>query len=288
MNNNLTIVAVDTACHTLTKLAIDQAVKISGSTKVLVFSDQDIYTGATWIKTGPVDMVEYSRIIFKDLHKYITTDHYMIVQYDGMPTDAKFWDDAYLEYDYIGATWPWLPEDQNVGNGGFSIRSRKLAEACTDLEFSPTAMAANRFDRSAEDVHICQYYRSILNQRGIKFAPSALANKFSAENPGGKYNTYGFHGTLCLPYYLSDEHMSTYIDNLTVKMLANDKQVYILFGLCAAKRYEHVEQMMAKGSELTTSFKYNVLSQFDRDRARYRDYFPNLVRGYLEDLFVKY
>jgi hypothetical protein len=111
-----------------------------------------------------------------------------------------------------------------------------------------------------------------------------LANKFSAENPGGKYDTYGFHGTLCLPYYLSDEHMSAYIDNLTVKMLANDIQVLILFGLCAAKRYEHVEQMMAKGSELTTSFKYNVLSQFDRDRG----FFPNLFRDYLEYLFVNY
>jgi len=281
MKNNLTIVAVDTAYHTLTKLAIDQAVKITGATKVLVISDQDIYPGATWIKTDPIDHVDYNRIVFNNLHKYITTDHYMIVQYDGMPTDSTFWNDDYLDYDYIGAIWPWLPEGQNVGNGGFSIRSRKLAEACANLEFSPASMTADRF---AEDVNICRHYRSILDQQSIKFAPSTLANKFSAEMPGGKYDTYGFHGTLCLPYYLTDKHMSTYIDLLTVKMLDSNSQVRILFGLCAAERYEHVEQMMDKGCELIDTFKDVILLQFDRDRQ----YFPNLVKTDLKDLFVNY
>lgn len=281
MQHNLTIVAVDTAYHTLTKLAIDQAVKITGATNVLVISDQDIYPGATWIKTGPIDHVEYNRIVFNDLHKYVTTDHYMIVQYDGMPTDSTFWDNDYLKYDYIGAIWPWLPNGQNVGNGGFSIRSRKLAEACANLEFSPAAMTADRF---AEDVHICRFYRSALEQQGIQFATSELANKFSVEMPGGKYDTYGFHGTLCLPYYLSDAHMSTYIDNLTVNMLSSDSQVRILFGLCAAERYEHVEQMMDKGCELSNTFKDAMLLQLDRDRQ----YFPNLVKEDLENLFVNY
>jgi hypothetical protein len=102
--------------------------------------------------------------------------------------------------------------------------------------------------------------------------------------PGGKYDTYGFHGTLCLPYYLSDAHMSIYIDNLTVNMLSNDSQVRILFGLCAAERYEHVEQMMDKGCELSETFKDAMLLQLDRDRQ----YFPNLVKEDLENLFVNY
>jgi len=279
--NNLTIVAVTTAQHALTGRAIEQAVQVTGASNVLVLSDQDIYPGAKWIPIEPITMQEYNKIVFNGLDEYIETDYYMIVQYDGMPTDAEFWDDDFLKYDYIGAVWPWLPDGQNVGNGGFSIRSRKLALACRDLEFAPEALAQDRY---AEDVNICRYYRSQLESQGIVFAPSDLARKFSAELPGGKFDTYGFHGTLCLPYYLSDSHMSFYIANMTEQMLQSPAQSRILLGLVAAQRYDHVEQMMDRGVELITDFKDRVIEQLTKES----NYFPTLTVEDLSDLLSNY
>ena len=37
--------------------------------------------------------------------------------------------------DYIGAPWPHFRDGHNVGNGGFSLRSRRLLEACRELPF---------------------------------------------------------------------------------------------------------------------------------------------------------
>jgi hypothetical protein len=281
MSKKLTIVAVAAAQHKLTSRAVDQAVKVTGANNVLVLSDQDLYPGATWVKTEAITQQQYNKIVFNELAEHITTDHFMIVQYDGMPVDTTHWDEDYLNCDYIGAVWPWLPEGMNVGNGGFSIRSRKLAEACKDLEFGPAAMIDDQY---AEDVNICRYYRQELEARSITFAASNLARKFSAEIPGGRFATYGFHGTLCLPYYLDDDHMSFYIDNMTEQMLTSASQSRILLGLIAAERFDHVEQMMDKGSELVTDFKDLVARQADTERH----YFPNLDSVYIEEMFVNY
>ena len=42
------------------------------------------------------------------------------------------WDPKFLNYDYIGALWPHYKENQ-VGNGGFSLRSKKLLESSRKL-----------------------------------------------------------------------------------------------------------------------------------------------------------
>lgn len=278
MQKNLTIVAVDTAYPELTRAAVNQAVQVTGSEKVLILSNQDICPGSRWIKIDPIDHKEYNRIVFNDLVEYVDTEHFMIVQYDGMPIDRELWDNRYLDYDYIGAPWPWHPEGRNVGNGGFSIRSRRLTEVCKDLEFNPPGSSV------AEDEHICHVYRNELDSQGIKFAPTQLARKFSAEIPGGRFDTYGFHGTLCLPYYLSDAHMELYINNMTERQFTSDAQVRILFGLYQAERWDLMELMMDRGVELIPDFKQKLIDQLPKDRV----YFPDLTVEDLENVLVNY
>ena len=54
------------------------------------------------------------------------------MQPDGFVTKEGAWSDENYKYDYIGAPWdlsfdfPGLNEDTQVGNGGFSFRSRRL------------------------------------------------------------------------------------------------------------------------------------------------------------------
>jgi hypothetical protein len=283
MQKNLTIVAVDTAYPELTKRAIDQAVKVTGAEKVLVFSDKDFYPGSKWVKIDPIDQVEYSRIVLKDLAPHIETDHYMCIQYDGMPIDSEMWNDDYVNYDYIGAPWPWGAPNRRVGNGGFSVRSRKLATICQDPQIvhNPPGYGDNNY---MEDMHICVMYADYLESQGIRFAPVDLAKQFSAEIPGGRFDTYGFHGTLCLPYYLDDAHMEFYINNMTERQFKSDFQSRIVFGLYGAERWEHLEHMMDRGTELVADFKDRLFEQLPKEA----NYFPNITLEDLDSLLSNY
>lgn len=116
---------------------------------------------------------EYSNLCINELYKHVSTSHLLIFQYDGYVNNWKAWDNTWLKYDYIGAPW-WYNDGCDVGNGGFSLRSRRLMEiVATDphiIEFHP------------EDHQICRTYRSYLESKyGIKFAPKEVAEKFSFE-----------------------------------------------------------------------------------------------------------
>ena len=100
----------------------------------------------------------------------------------------------FMHYDYIGAAWNHYPVgDQRVfqGNGGFSLRSRRL------MEVVATDPAIRR--RHPEDRRICRDYRPHLEQaHGIRFAPEDVARRFSIEGYGQTNRThtteFGFHG----------------------------------------------------------------------------------------------
>lgn len=126
----------------------------------------------------------------KDLYKYVDTDYVLIIQSDGYVKNPTAWMDEWLSYDYIGATW-WYNDKFNVGNGGFSLRSRKLLQIlATDRNIVRT---------HPEDHHICRTYGRYLTKKcGIRFAPDEVAKKFSIEGYKQKDKTYsgqfGFHG----------------------------------------------------------------------------------------------
>ncbi len=129
----------------------------------------------------------YSKFILKELYKYIHTKYVLIVQHDGFVRNPEAWTNEFLDYDYIGATW-WYKDGKNVGNGGFSLRSKKLLELCANLPTNAT---------HPEDHIICRDMRPYLESKGIKFAPESLANQFSFEGynqPGTYTNQFGFHG----------------------------------------------------------------------------------------------
>jgi hypothetical protein len=68
--------------------------------------------------------------------------------------DAARWRDAFLEYDYIGASW--LQFDD--GNGGFSLRTRRLMELCRDPAFVPVHpedLAIGRTNRAWLESQAC-------------------------------------------------------------------------------------------------------------------------------------
>lgn len=113
---------------------------------------------------------EYSKFMIKDLHQWVDTEFAMTIQWDAYILNPEAWTDDFLKYDYIGAPW-WFPE-KNVGNGAFSIRSKKLLEVLRDSpirNFHP------------EDVVIGRLFNKYLQKQGIVYAPEELAHKFSFE-----------------------------------------------------------------------------------------------------------
>lgn len=130
----------------------------------------------------------YSFFILKELYKYIGTDYVLIIQHDGHVKNADAWTDEFLNYDYIGAPW-WYQDGMNVGNGGFSLRSKKLMQFVSALSMPVT---------HPEDHAICRLHRKEIEAAGFKFAPDEVANKFSFEGynqPGTYTNQFGFHGS---------------------------------------------------------------------------------------------
>ncbi len=83
--------------------------------------------------------------MLRDLASHVETSHALCIQWDGYVLRGQAWDPAFLTYDYIGAPWPHFSDGHNVGNGGFSLRSRRLLEACRQLPFD---------GQTAEDVVI--------------------------------------------------------------------------------------------------------------------------------------
>lgn len=182
--------------------------------KVLSSSDHPCVTD----KIDPInDLDDYNIFILNNLVKYIKSDYVMTMQADGYPIHPEGWLDLFLNYDYIGAPWnrivsndgthsviPSGPKGQlqagvgmAVGNGGFSIRSRKLLEEvastnyrCTPLDWPKGEVQGWKF---VEDEYICKYMSDDLKSKGYTFAPVELAQFFSTENDIW-VGQFGFHG----------------------------------------------------------------------------------------------
>lgn len=139
---------------------------------------------------GKKDGFSYSYFCLKELPKYIETDFCLVVQHDGFIINPDMWSDKFMEYDYIGAPWPDNFVNR-VGNGGFSLRSKKFLQACLDI-------FENEDILEHEDLLACVYRYEEFSKRGIKFAPVDLAIEFSIEHivPELKsMKSFGFHGT---------------------------------------------------------------------------------------------
>jgi tetratricopeptide (TPR) repeat protein len=110
----------------------------------------------------------------------------LLVQWDGYVVNPAAWDAAFLDCDYLGAKWFWHRDGMRVGNGGFSLRSRRLLSALRDPRVELV---------DAEDTTIGRTYRPLLErEHGIRFGSETLADKFAFEAayPIGK--PFGFHG----------------------------------------------------------------------------------------------
>ena len=171
-------------------------------------------------------------ICLRLMPRVVETDFNLVVQSDGFAVNAATWDDRFLAHDYIGAPWAaWerLPRYEGqplVGNGGFSLRNRRLYAALRAIEprwdtahwqddprlaephhTVPDHTLPGRPPAIPEDVLICLWYRDVLERsHGIRFCDPDLAMQFSVETITRATRpwlgrSFGFHGARARQHY---------------------------------------------------------------------------------------
>ena len=187
---------------------------LSASSHQIEFAEVKFLTSEPIRPTNPkikveripkLDLRGYSKFIIQDLYRHINTTHCLVIQSDGFVLNPSRWQKDFLKYDYIGAPWPTeltlqpgnhvlKMANNQVGNGGFSLRSKKLLQETAKINFDELA-----FPTSSEDLIICHYLLKEILEAGIKFPTPELAAQFSVESPNASFGqspetSFGFHG----------------------------------------------------------------------------------------------
>lgn len=196
----VTLCAVTSVNVAATVHALEECLAQIDFADCLLFTDWDGPIGHAAIKRIPIQHIPtaqaYSEFLLRNLGDHIATSHCLVVQWDGYVLEAGRWDPAFLEHDYIGASWPQFSDGHDVGNGGFSLRSKRLLEACKSPRFQPA---------HPEDIMIGRTHRAWLEAQGLRFAGLALADRFSAERAGSLQTAFGYHGVWHMPEVLGVE-----------------------------------------------------------------------------------
>ena len=211
-------------------------------------------------KIQPIKSVnEYSLFILRDLHKYFFSDYCLIMQWDGWVINYSAWDMEFLNYDYIGAIWPkeiW-PEKEGfrVGNGGFSLRSKNLCIASSDI----VKIYKFKTEEIIEDQFIAATHRKRLeNEFNIIFAPEDLAHKFSIERGDWNLEPFGFHGLFNFNKIFDDQTLKVVLDKLELRCFSNILSYDLVKNLISEKRFELAKQVLDKRIQSTGLSRKNI------------------------------
>jgi hypothetical protein len=210
---------IDCYNYELSLRAIRRCMQTCHFEKVIFLSDRKFnYLENIQVITIPTIKTkeQYSIFVIKELNNYIDADFVLLVQYDGFIANSDSWITEFQNYDYIGAKWFWYTDGFNVGNGGFSLRSKRLLQALSE-DNVPVSIESLKY---GEDTFICRLYRRFLENRyGIKFAPEAVADKFSYERSDPADSPFGFHGLFNLWRHIKDEELVDFFTVLNPRTL---------------------------------------------------------------------
>ena len=208
--NDVTLVTIETMYHGLAKRAMEETLARLPIKNVLVFSDQDFLPGARHVPIEHGDMFSYCQRLLKGIGEHVETSHIIFQQWDAMVHDGNKWQDYFLLNDYIGATWPWRPHGQNVGNGGFSLRSKKLLDALQAPHLQMNIFGEHGVQ---EDNYISIVWRPELEKLGIEYAPAPVADQFSQELGENGHRAMAHHGLWNIVQFMPRDVIEYFILN---------------------------------------------------------------------------
>jgi Protein of unknown function (DUF5672) len=235
----VTLCCVDTVHHALAAAALRRSSQLMRFAKVVFLTDKPEFADSGWechrIRLSGYE--EFNRFMLKSLAFHIETDFVLVVQFDGFVINPGAWTDEFLNYDYIGAPMPHVRPPYSMGNGGFSLRSRKLLAALQDDRIVLPPNSIN------EDICICASYRSYLEfNHGISFAPLELASRFSYESGAPAPTTFGFHNLSWLAAFYTAKEALFMIDSFQPYLMKN----FQMIALALQYAYRNLDEESAR------------------------------------------
>lgn len=209
----------------------------------ILFTDQPM-PHAQGCKIVPIRTLQsihdYSRFMLRELAPHIDSRFALIIQWDGYVIDPKAWNAQFFDYDYIGAKWPWHQDGMNVGNGGFSLRSKKLLEATSSSAF-------DYLEGVNEDDQICRHHRhALIGQHSIRFAPVSVADQFSYEYAAPDTPTFGFHGLFNMWRHCTDDDMLLTIAALPERTCRTSAYLNLMLQYFDQRKFKPMTSMYLK------------------------------------------
>lgn len=251
--SKVTLLCVETREPDLAHWAIDQCLRGARFAKVVLVTNVDLVknkrSDIEYAQAPPIRSTkDYSDLLLTDIDQYVVGSHVLIIQWDSFITHPNLWRNEFLDYDYIGPVWPHHPETP-VGNGGFSLRSKKLLEIIQQPGF---------VKKHPEDYCICADNRNFLEKRKIKIAPVDIAEQFAVERTLW-HEAFGFHGFFNFGRLLNDAELTAFIKILPENYLSG-LDAYDLISYL-----KHVGRVkIAKEISKKVRFKWKMRKQFVR------------------------
>ncbi len=192
--SQVTLCAVTSVNVRATVRALEACLAQVAFAECLLLTDAAVQPAHPEIRLVPIarlgSSAAYSQFMLSGLVEHIGTTHCLTAQWDGHVLDASKWRPEFLDFDYIGASWPQFNDGHDVGNGGFSLRSRRLMNLCRAADFRPG---------HPEDIAIGRTNRAWLESAGMCFASRQVADLFAAERSASLAATFGYHGVWNMP-----------------------------------------------------------------------------------------
>jgi hypothetical protein len=158
---------------------------------------------------------QYSEFMLRNLHRHVETSHILCIQWDGFVLDPSRWSSDFLDHDFIGAPWPQFKDSHVVGNGGFSLRSLRLMQACAELTYD---------DGEPEDTWICRTVRPELEERyAMRFASPTVAKRFAYERTPATGEEFGFHGVFNMGEVVGARRLGGILKQLEPELVARNE-----------------------------------------------------------------
>lgn len=238
--DQVTLCCIDCVNVPLALQAMQRSREACEFSRALFFTSKDVEApeGIEVIRIPEIrSKRDYSRFLVKSMPAHVHTSHILVMQWDGYVVRPDAWDPKFLDCDYIGAPWPPDLSPEPVGNGGFSLRSRKLMDALLDPSFPEDAIVH-------EDQAICVHFRERLQSDfGIRFAPVDLASRFSHETVRDGKPTFGFHGPQNLWMYWNDRDIDLFLRTVSRPALKAPEVTWLARHLYSAERVDEAAKV---------------------------------------------
>lgn len=186
---DVTLVSIITREHEDAKAVIYNCLQKVSFKHVLIFTDKQelFWDEFETIKVTPRDYKEWCVWRLTRFPKYVSlipTEHILNIEPDARIVRPKAWRNGFLSYDYIGAKW----DAGDVGNGGFTLISKKFLKALSDCKINPTIEECYPCDFT-----MCRKLRRYMESKGCRYAPAEIADLFANET-GNYLGGFGVHG----------------------------------------------------------------------------------------------